>query len=80
MESRLVVVRGWEEGIGSSWFMDIGFSFRVMKTFWNSTEVVVVQLCECTRLFTLKWFVLFCELHFSEKLYQEGLMFLYWFP
>ena len=35
--------------------MGMEFPFEMMKMFWNWIEVLVVQYCEYTELFTLKW-------------------------
>lgn len=49
-ESTLMVSRAWKkEGIGSNYFMDMWFSFGVMRMFWNKVQLVVVQHCEYAR-------------------------------
>ena len=47
-----------------------GFSFGVMRMFWNQLVMVITQYCECTKatvLFTLKWFILLCKFLFNFK-------------
>lgn len=38
-----VLGAGLGVGMGSDCVMDVGFSFRVMKMFWNLVEVAVMQ-------------------------------------
>lgn len=45
-----IVARGWEEGgMGGNYLMGTEFYLVVIKVFWKSIEVVVVQHYECTK-------------------------------
>ena len=54
------------EGHGAKWLTK-EFHFAEMQMFWNQTEMMVVQICECTAtdLFTLKWLIL-CYVDFTS--------------
>lgn len=47
-ELRLVGARGWREGAwGVTAYEVRGFPFGGMKMFWDWTEVLIAQHCEC---------------------------------